>query len=141
MKIERVNKLKIESVDFCFDGGTAKIKTDEGTFYVNRSLSTGDNRIYTGTPNAVGSRQVSDGFAKRLLEVLKCKKGEAGIDKLIRDIQMGPPLKQKDELENYPEEIQRRVKEGRAMREKQKTKNKGSLISRCFKKLGFDKES
>jgi len=32
--------MKIRNVDFCFDGGTAIIDTDEGFYYVDRRLGT-----------------------------------------------------------------------------------------------------
>jgi hypothetical protein len=129
--------MEIKTVNFCFDGGSAKIETDEGTFYVNRRLSCGDNNIYTAYPgkervvpggvgngddptSEMGAKRVSERLKRAILvELEKIGDSQAGVEKLIRDILDGPPQREESQLADLPPEIRKRVEEGRALRQRQ----------------------
>jgi hypothetical protein len=57
--------MKIQGIDMYFDGGTAKITTDEGTYYCDRSMVTNTNRLFDGFPSEKGSKLLKDESLKR----------------------------------------------------------------------------
>lgn len=79
----------VKSLDFCMDGGTAVIKTDQGDYYIDRRLKTEtENAIYDAHPDEGG--KLVEGVTKKIVEALIEKprgwEGDQAIRILIRDL-------------------------------------------------------
>lgn len=64
--------MKVITIDYFFDGGTAKIETDKGCFYCDGRMDTNTkNEIYSQHPDDSGSKIVDRKIARQLFVALE----------------------------------------------------------------------
>jgi hypothetical protein len=85
--------MKVQSVNFYSDGGTAQVITDQGEYYVdgqrkNTWTATGSRLIYDKYPNKKGAKKVNE-IKDELIEALEKyneTKRDSGISILIQEL-------------------------------------------------------
>lgn len=82
--------MNVLNVDFYFDGGTARIKTDVGDFYVDRRLKTNyEGYVFDRYPDDCKAFIVCDEISKELLSSLSTydsSNDKESTSKLIEDM-------------------------------------------------------